>query len=177
MARALTGTDLPELYGHCIAPLSDKPRITITTQAAQTTAGRRNVWYIGGQIAESGVERDREAQISAARAEVGKCLPWLSLEHAQWATFRVDRAEGATTEQRRPDTPVIEPVENTPYLAVWPTKLVFAPLVGDLVAAEVAKRCAPSRTEEGLKALRKHCEMAPAPIVAPLPWESNIQWT
>ena len=58
--------EIPDLYGHCVG-MSDKPRLTITT--ARDQAGRK-VWYIGGQVAEDGVKRERQEQVDAVRQEV-----------------------------------------------------------------------------------------------------------
>lgn len=166
--------DLPKVFGHCVAALSDKPRLTITSQ--RDSAGR-NVWYIGGRIAEEGVSLEREAQIAAAKAEVSACLPWIRLDGVQWATLRIDRAEGTTADHSRPDLPVV--VESThlnaPIVTAWPTKLVFAPLVGDQVLQAVRRMLPTPSTPDGLAPLRTATSSAP---VAPLPWQSQeVQWS
>ena len=48
-----------------------------------------------------------------------------------WVTLKVNRAEGLQPDARRPDNPVI--VKDGRKLTIWPTKLVFAPLVADTV--------------------------------------------
>ncbi len=113
---------LPLLYAHCIS-LSDKPRATITTPI--DALGRR-VWLIGGQLAETGTARSPHDQIAATKAELTKILPWLDLSRLEFTTFRIDRAEGAHPDSRRPDTPVVRCEESV--IACWPTKLVLAPL-------------------------------------------------
>lgn len=121
----LRAHDLPAIFGHCVG-MSDKPRITITTSRDSHGVP---VWYIGGLLAEHGVPRSREDQIAAAKQEVAACLPWLDLDRfaPQWATWRVDRAEGLSPDGSRPDEPVVQSLGNV--IAAWPTKLAFAPLV------------------------------------------------
>jgi glycine/D-amino acid oxidase-like deaminating enzyme len=127
------GADLPHLYAHCVS-LSDKPRATITTT---TDATGRAVWYIGGQLAESGVDRSREDQIAEARAELAKILPWIDTASLEFATHRVDRAEGLDEQGRRPDTPIVR--RTGPVIACWPTKLVLAPLAAASVRGRLAE--------------------------------------
>ncbi|HZW09908.1 MAG TPA: FAD-dependent oxidoreductase [Phycisphaerales bacterium] len=161
---------LPGLFAHCVS-LSDKPRATITT--ARDRAGR-SVWWIGGQIAESGVERSTEGQVAAARRELGEIVPWVDLRGAEWATWRVDRAEGFDPHGRRPDTPVVRRAGNV--IACWPTKLVLAPLGAGMVLAELASLgVAPS----GPAGRGDGGAIAPArPSVAAAPWDrEDVAWS
>lgn len=117
------------IYAHCVSVKSgSKPRMTITSHLAKDGQW---VWYIGGNLAESGVERSTESQISFAQAEVSEALPWVDLGNAQWRTFRVDRAEPKQMSAIRPDNPYVESVGN--MLIVWPIKLSLAPSVADRV--------------------------------------------
>jgi hypothetical protein len=131
---------LPVLYGHAIG-FSDKPRVTVTT--SRDNEGRV-VWYVGGQVSEEGVERDRAGQIEAARRELRECLAWLEWERMrlEWGTLRIDRAEGLTPDGSRPDEPVVARVGN--MYAAWPTKLAFAPAT--------AERLRGMLEEDGIKA-------------------------
>lgn len=66
------------LYAHCMG-LGTRPRVTITTHHLQNGSA---VWYIGGQLAEDGVERDSASQIRAAREELCALSPgWISAPH------------------------------------------------------------------------------------------------
>lgn len=164
---------LPELYGHCVAGLSDKPRVTIGTQ--ELTGGRR-VWYVGGNLAETGVSRDRAAQIEATRAELAACVGWVPLDGCEFATCRWERAEGLMGDGARPDGPVVRTLDvvGQRVVVAWPTKLAFAPLVGRLVAEELGLggpadegpvNDGPAREGQALE-------------IAPLPWqEGGVQWT
>lgn len=124
--------DAPEVFGHCLGP-SSVPRLTI---GASPSARGGPVWYIGGQIAETGVGRSAPEQAAFAREELRACLPWLDLSRAQIETFRIDRAEGlpiGAPAGKRPDGPVV--AESGPIIAAWPTKLAFAPaLASDVLA-------------------------------------------
>lgn len=123
--------DLPRIFGHAVG-LKSVPLATITS-----TAGNEGetVWYLGGQVAETGVDRDPAAQIDAARAEVRRLLPWINTGEVEWATLRVDRAEGLTPDGSRPEGPVVRRAGRV--LACWPTKLAFAPRVAELVLEEL----------------------------------------
>ncbi len=130
-----------ELFGHCVGT-STSPRLTITSGRISvpvgTAAGEpEHVWYMGGQIAEAGVERSREKQIEAAKRELAECVPWVKVpSEARWATLMVDRAEGVrggAEANKRPDGPAV--VRTRTAIAAWPTKLAFAPLMADEVVA------------------------------------------
>lgn len=173
MARGV----LPAIYGHCVAAGSDKPRLTITTQATPTDG---NTWYIGGRVAEEGVDRDAHMLIERTQAEVRACLPWLTLKDVTWSTHRVDRAEGLTADGSRPDEPVVLPCgpkdaqERSRVIVAWPTKLVFAPLVGQKIKGwltydKVKPTNAKAPPGVGLA-------ISELPPIAMLPWE-RATWT
>ena len=138
------------------------------------------MWYIGGEIAESGVHRIRERQIEEAKKEVAACLPWVKTDRVQWATMRIDRAEGLVAGAKRPDEPVIigcgprdEGGHHT-AVAVWPTKLVFAPLVAERVRARLRHE----KVEPSFKLEPALEESDEEPRIAPLPWErEGVVWS
>ena len=81
---------LPDgVFAHCIG-VADKPRITITTHKDRYG---QTVWYLGGQLAEDGVQRTPQAQIAVARSELASLFPWLDFSTVQWASLLIDRAE------------------------------------------------------------------------------------
>jgi glycerol-3-phosphate dehydrogenase len=165
MAR---GGDLPELFGHCIG-LSDKPRITVTTQR-QTEGAGGVVWYIGGQLSEDGVGRTEAEQVEAAKAEVRACLPWIDLSGTGWATLRVDRAEGLTDRGTRPDEPLVRALERV--AVVWPTKLAFAP-----AAAAGVMGCIDAMGFESRSAQPNLTDYTAQWGLALLPWEEgSVRW-
>jgi len=171
MARAATAGHWPLIYGHCISA-SPTPRLTVTSQR---DAAGRTVLYLGGALAEEGVSRSPQEQIAAARAELRACLPRLDLTGAQFATLRIDRAEAATPTGARPDGPIIAPVPTPPdqprTLAVWPTKLAFAPLVADRLLETIRQGGVEPSGDAPLPG-------AVAPPVTPLPWDApDLNWT
>jgi aryl-alcohol dehydrogenase-like predicted oxidoreductase/glycine/D-amino acid oxidase-like deaminating enzyme len=124
-----------EMFAHCIRPGSDKPRLSITTSRVGGAADRL-VWYVGGDIAETGVARSEAEQIAFARSEFAQCLPWIDVSKLEWRTVRVDRAEGKVAGGGRPDGPVVHVRGNAVFL--WPTKLVMAPAAAEMVEHELS---------------------------------------
>ena len=157
----IDGTPLP-IFGHCIG-LSGVPRLTVTSAASR----ERTVWYLGGGIAETEPQLSEDEQIARARLEVASCLPWLDVNNARWATFRIDRAEGRTPNGRRPESYVVRRFGNVS--AVWPTKLALAPLA----AGEIAESWGEARTDADVQALKDRERLS----IARPPWERNgIAW-
>src|SRR5262249_49353741 len=75
-----------KLFGHWVAAVSDKPRLTVTSDG--------DVWYLGGELAESGVDRSESEQIEFAKRELAACFPDLQVGGWRFGTLRIDRAEG-----------------------------------------------------------------------------------
>lgn len=122
------GPALLPLYAHCLGGGS-KPRVTVTTHPA---ADGEWVWYLGGNLAEAdGVARSETEQIQAAQDEIAQLLPWVSQEHTQWATLRVNRAEPVQSGLTRPDNAFV--TEQGALVIGWPTKLALAPDFSDRV--------------------------------------------
>ena len=86
-------------------------------------------------------------------------LPWISTEHCQFETFRINRAEPGHNEGLRPDTPYVRRVGNA--IVCWPTKLTLTPLMADQVIAQLD---APAAPNPGVL-------QAQTANVAPAPWE------
>lgn len=128
------GPTLRPLYAHCLGG-GPKPRVTVTTHPA---ADGQWVWYLGGDLAEAeGVAREPEAQIAAAKKELGNLLPWVDLSQAQWTTLRIDRAEPAQSGLVRPDNAYLSVQQR--LMVGWPTKLALAPDFADRVLAALAR--------------------------------------
>ncbi|MCW5776944.1 MAG: FAD-binding oxidoreductase [Phycisphaeraceae bacterium] len=150
------------VFGHCVG-LSGVPRLTVTSAMSRG----RTVWYLGGGVAESGLELSTDEQIERARGEVASCLPWLEFSAARWATLRIDRAEGRVVGRKRPESFIVRRFGNVS--AVWPTKLALAPLV----AAEVAQSWGEPRSDADIHAVKNR----PMPEVSRPPWErEGIEW-
>lgn len=170
--------ELPELFAHCIGGgLTDKPRITVTS--ARDAEGRR-VWYIGGQLAEEGVTRERQEQIAAAKRELAECLPWLPWGRGglEWATLRIDRAEGLTEDGSRPDEPVVVKVEN--MIVAWPTKLAFAPAAAEWIKKLIQDDGITPGSTASPEAARETLAGLPRPALGDFPWNDrtgSVLWT
>jgi glycerol-3-phosphate dehydrogenase len=162
---------LPAVFGHCVG-LADKPRITITSQSDATD---NTIWYVGGEIAESGTERDGPTQIAAAKSEVAACLPWIDLSATQWAAFRANRAEGTIGPRRnqRPDEPLVH-AASPHVLLTYPTKLAFAPLLASQVLESLRSSNVTPRSPTSPDAFAEFDRPAPAA----LPWErKEVAWS
>jgi len=124
----VTGAHLPLLYAHAVTlSAGDKPRITFTTHQA----GNSRAWYLGGQLAETGVARTEAEQISFARKELEEVVPWININDCEFTSLRIDRAEAGQAEGLRPDKPFADKFGNV--IVCWPTKLTLAPMLGDAV--------------------------------------------
>ncbi len=127
--------DLPyPLYAHGLGTGS-KPRITITSHA---TDDGKMVWYLGGEIAESGINRDSESQIIEGKKELNALFPWVDFSDTEWATFFVDRAEPLQRGLIKPDCAYAHEDKNA--IVTWPTKLTLAPDLGDRVLALIEQQ-------------------------------------
>lgn len=156
---------LPPFYAHCLGP-SANPRLTVTSYPAG--AGEQ-VWYLGGEVAERGVERGAAQQIAAGRRELAALLPWLDQSDSRWAALPIDRAEPAQPQGRRPDRCFV--AERDGVLVAWPTKLAFAPelarqVLERLLAAGVGPQPAHQESLAGL----------PRPPLGNPPWEQEPAW-
>jgi len=152
--------DLPcPLYAHGIG--NSKPRITITSH---DTPDGKMVWYLGGEIAEAGIDRDSEAQIITAKKELNDLFPWLDFGNAEWATFFVDRAEPLQQGLTKPDCAHAHLEKNV--IVTWPTKLTLAPDLGDRVQALIE--------QQGIKANTQNNDLSNLPhaTIATPKWES-----
>lgn len=160
----LKSTDLPMIYAHCIGT-GTKPLVTISSH--QHSDGD-TVWYLGGELAEKGVNKVDCQLIDDAKALLKKILPWFDIPQkpdVQWAVHSVNRAEPLQAGLLRPDTAFVESKDNI-HIA-WPTKLALAPVLADKVIKAInldgSKHTTPIITPE----IAAHY---PATIAKPL-WE------
>ena len=165
MAR---GPALPGLlYAHCLGA-SDVPRLTVTSHYDATG---RLVWYLGGGLAEDGVQRDRREQIHAARRELETLIPWANWSRAEFATFTIQRAEAQQPRGNRPAEPGI--ARDGRVLAAWPTKLALAPLLAERIEDMLRTLGARPRPVD-LRALADW----PRPDIAVPPWDrEDLEWS
>jgi L-2-hydroxyglutarate oxidase LhgO len=119
--------NLMPLYGHCIG-MGTTPRVTITSHTAHD---QTPVWYLGGKLAEEGVQRSQEEQITIAKQELAALFPKIDLSYAKFASFYVDRAEAKQSNGSKPNSTTL--FSNNNYITAWPTKLAFAPLLAQQI--------------------------------------------
>ncbi len=113
-----------EMFMHFVK--GSRPNLTISSHK---TADGARVWYLGGELAERGVQRSQGEQIEAAQRELSTLLPALSLPDAEWKTLRIQRAE-PVARGRLPTGPTLfRPPQWRNLLALWPGKLTWAPLL------------------------------------------------
>lgn len=116
------------MNAHCVTGIvSNEPRLTITSYGS----GNELVWYVGGLIAETGIERSDDAQIDYARSELAFCVPWLDWTGAEYATLDIDRAEPFQQTGLKPDEAFVQQKDN--FMQCFPIKLTLAPDLGDRV--------------------------------------------
>jgi glycerol-3-phosphate dehydrogenase len=151
--------DLP-LYAHCMG-LGKRPRMTITTHYTQDG---KTVWYLGGNIAEEGIDRTPEEQAAVTRKELEALFPWLDFSQVKIASFHVDRAEPKQRGMLKPESSFAKTINN--MTIAWPTKLVLAPkLAQEILSALSREQLTPKVFD--IRALRTW----PMPPVAIPVWE------
>ena len=119
-------------FGHCLTNIKGaEPRLTITSHRPES--GGPWLWYIGGRLATSGVERSVEEQCRFARSELTACVPWIDWREAAIECFRIDRAEPRQAKGQRPDEAFAQAQGGC--IVCWPTKLTLTPDLGQKVLA------------------------------------------
>ncbi len=128
----LWSKDLPVFYAHCLGK-GINPRMTITSHYREDAI----VWYLGGEIAEQGVNIPKNQQIEKAQQALQAIFPWRDFSSMQWRTLFVERAEEKQLLHTRPSTASLLVIEHL-YLA-WPTKMAMAPLLADRIIEQLQK--------------------------------------
>jgi hypothetical protein len=123
-------------FVHCIGDsFGMTPRLTITSHPDGAGGW---VWYLGGEIAESGMQRSPQEQQAEAARQLRDTFPWVDFSGARWGSFFINRAEPRLSNLQRPDTAYLH--ASGPLLVTWPTKLTLTPDLGDSVCAELARQ-------------------------------------
>ena len=115
--------ELPAFFGHCLG-FSNKPRLTISSPAA-------GHWYLGGELAEQGSQMRDVELIQSSRKLLQELFPQLAWRDAELEIQRIARAEPQQRQVALPDSAWVGNDGN--LLTCWPTKLVRAPEVADMV--------------------------------------------
>ena len=159
----LRGKLLEKIYAHCLEA-NINPRATITSH---DDSQGNTVWYMGGQLAEEGINRTNEEQIKVAKEEFNELLPWLDFSDIEWACLDISRAEPKMDKGKRPDTSFYTVKEN--IITAWPTKLALAPkLSADILGYIKSENILVSGTTE--------FPNFPHPEYAVLPWQEEQRW-
>jgi len=161
---------LPQLFGHCVD--GNKTRVTITSVV--DTVGR-TVWQVGGEIAEKGVQLSSAELVKFARGELPSVLPSVDFTNTQWATYRINRAEGLDPRGARPEGPVWR--REGSVITAWPTKLVLAPRLAEFIVNSLGK---PSHAEP-IPSLHPTAYSLQSGgrgegKIARPPWETTVEW-
>lgn len=152
-------------YGHCLGA-DTTPRLTISSH---TTADGKQVWYLGGSLAEKGIEQADVDVIASAQRELAALMPWLDLRNAEWANLPVARAEQRQGNFARPDNAFLGRAEGAGNLLVaWPTKLTLVPNLAQQLFTQLAQDQIKPAASTGLEHLRQYL---PKPGIAPTPWD------
>ncbi|MDP2128826.1 MAG: FAD-dependent oxidoreductase [Pseudohongiella sp.] len=154
-------------YLHCIGDsFGMTPRLTITSHPCRDGNSKQWIWYVGGELAESGVKLDAEQQKKRAGQELSGLFPWVDFSDASWHSFFINRAEPRIADLQRPDNAHVS--ECGKVLVCWPTKLTLSPNLGDTVRQLLPpdlKPVGPSSSNQQLAAL------LPKAVLADSPWE------
>ena len=121
--QVLVKHDYPfPLYGHCIGA-SSSPRLTVSSHPLPDG---KWLWYLGGSLATQGVELSVFELITKAKQELRELLPWISFQHAEWGSLRINRAEPKQASFILPDMAYAKQAAENVIVA-WPTKLTLTP--------------------------------------------------
>ena len=154
---------LPMMYAHCLGA-SALPKMTITAHKLDSQV----VWYLGGEIAETGVGRTNEEQVKVAREELQRLMPWMDFSQCQWSTLAIDRAEPKMADGSRPSEPAVYRQNN--IIIAWPVKLAMAPIMVDKILIELEQL--------GIEKNSQTINWADRPLAqtTQLPWDKVQHW-
>lgn len=153
---AVCDAHLPTVFAHAIE-MDSVPRLTITSHP---NSAQQPVWYLGGKLAEQGVNKTHEQLVRMAHKEIATLLPAFHFVKPKWCSIRINRAEQQQSKLIRPTgASMAQVASNT--LVVWPTKLTCAPQLGDMFAHWLVAHQQPTATPIDQSAL---CALAPQQV-------------
>ena len=109
-----------KIYGHCVGA-AIKPLFSISTHKRKDNG---LVYYLGGKIAEDGVNKEDNGLIAEAKKLLKKNTG-LKLKGAEWQSIKIDRAEPEQKRGRLPDESFVKNFDKT--ILCFPVKLALAP--------------------------------------------------
>lgn len=155
---------LPSVFVHYIGnSFSLTPKLTVTSHTDRDGA---TVWYLGGEIAESGVGKDAATQIQQSQSLLASVFPWVDLRDAQWHCFTINRAEATVNNNFRPEDAYL--AEENNVLVAWPTKLTLTPNLADKLIEHLASLPLTPSAKNESRALRDVLNSAESAVT---PWE------
>ncbi|MDT8428659.1 MAG: FAD-dependent oxidoreductase [Pseudomonadales bacterium] len=126
-------------FVHCIGDsFGMTPKLTVTSHPEPPDSAHAWTWYLGGELAETGIKRSSQTQIDTARTLLTTLFPWVDTRTAKWGSFMINRAEPRVATLQRPDTAWLSACHN--YLMAWPTKLTLSPNLGDAALAALQEQ-------------------------------------
>lgn len=143
---AVTGLqeNLPSIFSHFVGR-SSKPLLTITSHP--NLENSTNTWYLGGNLAELGVEKNHDSQVVEAKRLLNKLTPKIDCSQLSFHSVFIDRAEPAQSNLARPDDAFLKSFNH--LMVAWPTKLALAPRLAEKALAE----CDSTLSKENLQQL------------------------
>lgn len=121
---------LPVFYGHCLGA-QRRQRLTITTHSANN----KTMWYVGGEVAEEGIDRDEKRQTELMLQELKTLLPWQSLQGARCKTLLINRVYPRERRLLSSTQAYVNFIGN--HGVIWPTRLILAPNAAHQVLAHL----------------------------------------
>lgn len=165
----LKASVLPKIYAHCLGA-SALPRMTISSHTldCNDVDDNETVWYLGGEIAEQGINRSVDGQIKLAKIELQKLMPWMDFSSCLWATKMIDRAEPKMADGSRPSQPEVYQAEG--IITAWPVKLAMVPIMVDKIMQKIEQM--------GIKKNTQPVLLADLPLAqtSQLPWQQVEHW-
>lgn len=158
-------------YLHCIGDsFGMTPKLTITSHPQPDGSF---VWYIGGEIAESGVGRSSEEQINEGKRQLAQTFPWVDFTTASWFSFPINRAEPSLPNLQRPDTSYLHACDK--LIVTWPTKLTLTPDLGDaLMHSLTEQNITPRNRENNSASMTALAQICPTPEFGQAHWENEF---
>lgn len=156
---------LPPLFGHALG-FSRRPKLTITSHKA---ADGETVWYLGGELAETGAALSAAQLIERGRTLLAELLPADQVGALRFAPLRIDRAEAKGIAGARPDH--ASWIGDDWARIGWPNKLTLAPELAAQALTDLRVDGILPRGEEAPPSLGW-----PLPAFAPPPWDEVTEW-
>ena len=152
---------LPQLYAHFIGR-SSKPLLTVTSHPNKNNM----TWYLGGNLAEDGINNSHAKQVKDAKKLLSKLLPQLDTSQFKFDSIIINRAEPEQNGLLRPDDAFLN--TQSRIFTAWPTKLALAPRLAQQVIDALNKL--PNQSDASADTISSAQLALPKPDCANYPW-------